>query len=93
MVQYLNGDYRFSMESVVELSALLLQAYRGTYSSGRDTVQSVVSALPSLCPAYALTKGSIAAKPNPKGIVLNSMKEALTPRQMAEGILKQYQGA
>jgi hypothetical protein len=81
------------MDGVVELSALLLQAFRGPYDSSRDTTASVQAVLPQICPPYALEKGSVPVKATPRGVVLNSVAGALTPWDMADRLVAQYSGA
>jgi hypothetical protein len=92
--QFLNGDHRFSLDTILELGALLLQAYRGDHSRERDSAESVQSIISQLCPAYALTRSatSVTVDQTTKIDPLAPMADALNTYKMADRITRAHQG-
>ena len=94
LLQYLNGDHRFSLDTILELGGLLLQAYRGDHVPDRDSVDHVVTLLPQICPPYAMARKDsnatvdLTAKIDP----LAPMADALLPTRVAERIVQAHRG-
>jgi hypothetical protein len=93
-LQFLDGSYRFPLDSVVDLAALLLQAYRGDWNADRDTTDSVGKCLKRLVPEYALNRGASQLTREMTEIdPLAPLADALPPIKMADRILSSFQGA
>lgn len=80
---FLMGNLRFGRDQVAELAALLQEIYEGDFLEENDGVEAVTDKVRAIVPEYALVEDADA----PTGEV----SEALTPKAMAELIVKNHQ--
>ncbi len=81
------------MDTIVELSSLLLQSYRGDYNSERDTTDSVNSQMARIVPSYAIVRNpALTVDLTTKIDPLAPMADALSPLKMTDRVIRAYEG-